>query len=130
MQKIKPIHLLRFGLGIDMLLHGVVRIPNLDAFVAHSSAGFKTSFLPEVLVTYFLYVLPFIEAIIGLLILVGGKASQLGFVAGGFLMAILLFGTASHQAWDVASQQVIYLVAFALALMFHDREYNSYPVSV
>ena len=124
MQKIKPIHLLRFGLGIDMLLHGVVRIPNLDAFVAHSSAGFKTSFLPAVLVTYFLYVLPFAEAIIGLLILVGGKAGRLGFISGGFLMGILLFGTASHQAWDIASQQIIYLVAFAIALMFHDREFN------
>lgn len=123
MQKIKPIHLLRFGLGIDMLLHGVVRIPNLDAFVAHSSAGFKTSFLPAVLVTCFLYILPFIEAIIGLLILIGGKTSRLGYIAGGFLIGILLFGTASHQAWDVASQQVIYLIAFAIALAFHDREY-------
>jgi len=121
MQKIKPLHLLRFGLGIDMLLHGLVRIPNLDAFIAHSMGGFKTSFLPPIMVTYFLYVLPFIEAVIGILILVGGKATRLGFIAGGFLMAILLFGTASHQAWDVASQQVIYLVAFAVALMFYDN---------
>jgi thiosulfate dehydrogenase (quinone) large subunit len=122
MQKIKPIHILRFGLGIDMLMHGVVRMPDIAGFVAHSSAGFKTSFLPEVLVTGFLYALPFIEALIGILILIGGKAGRLGFIAGGFLMAILLFGTASHQAWDTAAQQVIYLVAFAIALMFHDRE--------
>jgi thiosulfate dehydrogenase [quinone] large subunit len=124
MQKIKPVYLFRFGLGIDMLMHGVVRIPNLDAFVAHSNDGFKTSFLPAALVTYFLYVLPFIEAIIGLLILAGGKAGRLGYVAGGFLIGILLFGTASHQAWDLASQQVIYLVAFAVALMFHDEQYT------
>jgi len=125
LQKIKSIHLFRFGLGIDMLMHGVVRIPNLEAFVSHSSAGFKTSFLPAVMVTYFLYLLPFIEAIIGLLILIGGKAGRLGYVAGGFLIGILLFGTASHQAWDIASEQVIYLIAFAIALTFHDREYNA-----
>jgi len=124
MQQIKPIHLLRFGLGIDMLLHGVVRIPNLAAFVEHGTSSFKGSFLPDALVTPFLHVLPFIEAIIGLLILVGGKAGRLGFIAGGFLMGVLLFGTASHQAWDLASQQIIYLLAFAIALMFHDKEYN------
>lgn len=123
LQKIKPIHILRFGLGIDMLMHGIVRMPDLPGFVAHSSAGFKTSFLPGILVTTFLYVLPFIEALIGLLILIGGKAGRLGFIAGGFLMAVLLFGTSSHQAWDTAAQQVIYLVAFTLALMLHDKEY-------
>jgi len=124
MNKIKPVHILRFGLGIDMLMHGAVRIPNLSAFVDHSSAGFKTSFLPTILVTLFLYVLPFIEALIGLLILIGGKAGRLGFISGGFLMGILLFGTASHQDWATASQQVIYLAAFALALSYHDKEYG------
>jgi thiosulfate dehydrogenase [quinone] large subunit len=123
MQKIKPIHLLRFGLGIDMLMHGVARMPNLAAFVDHSSAGFKTSFLPMQLVTLFLYILPFVEAIIGLLILIGGKAGRMGFISGGFLMAVLLFGTTSHQDWNIASQQIIYLTAFAIALYFYDREY-------
>jgi thiosulfate dehydrogenase [quinone] large subunit len=122
LQKIKPIHILRFGLGIDMLMHGIVRMPDLTGFVAHSSTGFKTSFLPEALVTAFLYVLPFIEALIGLLILIGGNIGRLGFIAGGFLMAILLFGTASHQAWDLASQQVIYLMAFTFALILHDKK--------
>jgi hypothetical protein len=37
-------------------------------------------------------------------------------------MGILLFGTTSHQDWSTASQQVIYLTAFAIALSFHDRK--------
>jgi hypothetical protein len=37
-------------------------------------------------------------------------------------MGILLFGTTSHQDWSTASQQVIYLVAFAIALSYHDKE--------
>jgi len=123
LQKIKPVHILRLGLGIDMLMHGLVRIPDLAGFVAHSSSGFKTSLLPGVLVTSFLYVLPFIEAIIGILILTGGKVGRLGFITGGFLITVLIFGTASHQAWDVVAQQVIYLIAFAIALTFHDREH-------
>jgi len=122
MKKIKPLHIMQIGLGVDMLMHGLVRIPNLPAFVAHSTSSFKTSFLPDTLVTPFLYVLPFIEAIIGILILVGGKTRRLGFIAGGLIITVLLFGTATHQAWDLASQQLIYLVAFAVALMFHDSE--------
>ena len=127
MQKIKPIHILRFGLGIDMLMHGAVRLLNLPAFVEHSSASFKTSFLPLQLVTMFLYILPFIEGIIGLLILIGGKAGRIGLIGGGFLMSVLLFGTASHQDWPAASQQVIYLTAFAIALSFHDKEAKLLP---
>ena len=128
MQKIKPIHLLRFGLGIDMLMHGVVRLFNLPAFVEHGIGSFKTSFLPMQLVTGSLYVLPVIEGIIGLLILIGGKASRLGLIGGGFLMSVLLFGTASHQDWSIASQQVIYLTAFAIALYFHDKETSYFPI--
>lgn len=121
MQKIKPIHLLQIGLGIDMLMHGVVRIPHLSMFVNKTSAAFGESFLPLLLVKPFLTVLPFIEALIGLLILIGGKTGRLGLVGGGFLMAVLLFGATSHQDWGTASQQVIYLIAFALALHFHDK---------
>jgi thiosulfate dehydrogenase (quinone) large subunit len=73
-------------------------------------------------VTDFLYALPFIEVIIGILILLGGKLGRLGFIAGGLFIAVLLFGTTSHQDWNTASQQVIYLTAFAIALMFYDRE--------
>jgi len=79
------------------------------------------------LVTMFLYILPFIEGIIGLLILIGGKAGRIGLIGGGFLMSVLLFGTASHQDWPAASQQVIYLTAFAIALSFHDKEAKLFP---
>jgi hypothetical protein len=42
-------------------------------------------------------------------------------------MSVLLFGTASHQDWPAASQQVIYLTAFAIALSFHDKEAKLFP---
>ncbi len=45
---------LRLGLGINMLMHGLVRIPKLPAFVAKSSAGFADTLLPEFLTTGFL----------------------------------------------------------------------------
>lgn len=121
MNKIKPIHILRIGLGIDMLMHGLIRLPILSTFVSKSTAKFGTTFLPSVLVSSFLYALPFIEIVIGALILLGGKVGRAGIVGGGLFMAVLLFGTTVKQEWDVAAEQVTYLVAFALALHFHDR---------
>jgi len=121
MNKIKPIHILRIGMGIDMLVHGLIRLPILDKFVAKSVGGFTHTFLPPVLVTAFLYATPFIEALLGVLILIGGKIGRLGLVGGGLFISVLLFGTAVKQEWNVAAEQVTYLIAFALALHFHDR---------
>ena len=120
--KIKPVHLFRIGLGVDMLMHGAVRIPHLDAFVSKTTAGMKGTFLPDVLIHPFLIVLPFIEGLLGLMILVGGKTGRWGLVGGGLFMTVLLFGATSHQDWAIASQQITYLTAFALALYFHDKE--------
>ena len=121
MNKIKPIHLLRIGMGIDMLVHGLIRLPILTTFVSKSAVKFESTPLPSVLVTAFLYAIPFIEIALGVLILWGGKIGRLGLVGGGLFISVLLFGTAVKQEWNVAAEQVTYLIAFALALHFHDR---------
>ena len=69
---------IRIGLGITMFMHGLVRIPKLNAFVAKTEAGFANTLLPPLLTKAFLYTLPFIELIIGLLILIGGQFWQVG----------------------------------------------------
>ena len=122
MNKFKAIHILRIGLGINMLMHGLVRIPNLQGFVTKASGGFASTLMPPVLVSGFLYVLPFLEALVGLLILIGGKAGRIGYIAGGLLITVLIFGTDLHQDWATTSQQMIYLLTFAVALYLHDRE--------
>lgn len=108
--------MLRLGLGINMLMHGLVRIPKLPAFVAKSSAGFADTLLPEFLTTGFLYVLPFAELTCGLLILLGGQFSKWGYALGGLLIAALLFGTTLKEDWATAGTQTIYVIAFAYAL--------------
>jgi thiosulfate dehydrogenase [quinone] large subunit len=120
--KFKAIHILRIGLGINMLMHGLVRIPNLNGFVTKASGGFANTPMPPALVSGFLHVLPFIEALIGLLILIGGKAGRIGYIAGGLLITLLIFGTDLHQDWATTSQQMIYLLAFAVALHLHDND--------
>ena len=107
---------LRLGLGINMLMHGLVRIPKLNAFVTKSAAGFAQTILPELVTRAFLYTLPFLELITGLLILLGGQFSKWGYVAGGLIISALLFGTTLKEDWAAAGNQLIYVIAFYLAL--------------
>ncbi|QJD77371.1 DoxX family membrane protein [Spirosoma rhododendri] len=107
---------LRLGLGVNMLMHGLVRIPKLGEFVAKTSAGFSQTVLPSALTTSFLYALPFAELACGLLILLGGQLSKWGYALGGLIIAILLFGTTLKEDWTGAGNQTIYVIAFAYAL--------------
>ena len=107
---------IRIGLGINMLMHGLVRIPKLSAFVSKTSAGFAHTILPEILTRTFLYSLPFVELTSGLLILLGGQFSKWGYFLGGLIVGVLLFGTTLKEDWSGAGNQLIYVIAFYLAL--------------
>ena len=111
---------LRLGLGINMLMHGLVRIPKLPGFVAKTSAGFADTVLPAALTTSFLYILPFAEVTCGLLILLVGQLSKWGYALGGLIIAALLFGTTLKEDWTGAGSQTIYVLAFAYALRTFD----------
>ncbi len=107
---------IRIGLGINMLMHGLVRIPKLSAFVTKTSADFASTLLPPILTKAFLFTLPFIELVAGILILVGGQFGKWGYLLGGILMGALLFGTTLKEDWSGAGNQLIYVIAFYLAL--------------
>ena len=58
--------LFRITLGLDMFMHGVMRLPTLGAWVNTTAKLFEMSFLPMSWVRAFLYFLPFPEGLIGL----------------------------------------------------------------
>ena len=107
--------LFRITLGLDMFLHGVMRIPILRAFVDTTSKLFEVSFLPMALVRGFLYVLPFPEALIGALLIFGFWTRQ-ALVAGSVVMIILVLGTATRQDWTTVGLQMIYALYYYLML--------------
>ncbi|WP_420149991.1 DoxX family membrane protein [Spirosoma sp.] len=107
---------IRIGLGINMLMHGLVRIPKLSAFVAKMAAGFSQTILPPLLTKSFLYALPFVELVSGVLILIGGQFGKWGYFIGGLTVGALLFGTTLKEDWNTAGTQMIYVIAFYLAL--------------
>lgn len=107
---------IRIGLGINMLMHGLVRLPKLGAFVNKMAVGFAGTPLPDALTRAFLYALPFVELSSGLLILLGGPFGKWGYFVGGLTIGALLFGTCLKEDWNTAGAQVVYLIAFYLAL--------------
>lgn len=110
--------MLRLTLGVNLLMHGLSRLFEGESkFVVPTVQMFQGSFLPHPLVVAFLTVLPWFEAIIGLLILIGLR-TRLVLTLAALLIAALTFGVTSLQNWTAAGEQLIYAIAFALLIAF------------
>ena len=117
--------LLRFGVGTSMLGHGLVRIPKLAVFATGMVHHFEKSILPDALVNIFAYVLPFVELIVGLL-LVLGILTRVALIAGSLTMIFLIFGSTTIESWEDIPSQLIHLAFFAVLLQF--IEANAYTM--
>jgi len=109
--------LLRLAVGASMFGHGLVRLPKLHTFSNWMVGSFEKSLLPKVLVVPFSYALPIAEFFIGLLVIMG-LFTQQSLTAGGFVMIILIFGTAMIENWEALPSQLIHIAFFALLLQF------------
>lgn len=116
---------IRFTLGLNILMHGAVRLAILGAFVAGVVSQFAQTPLPMFAVKEFAYGLPFVEGLLGLM-LVFGWGTRLALLLGSLVMAALVFGTALRSDWNALAIQMLYLVIYAALLAF--REYNSYSL--
>jgi thiosulfate dehydrogenase [quinone] large subunit len=115
--------LLRFTLGLSILMHGLVRLPHLSAFADGLVKLFAETPLPAVVVRPFALGLVFVEAIVGVLILVGWWTRWV-LLLGGAVMAALVFGTALRSDWSTVAIQMLY--AFIYAALIATREYDAY----
>jgi thiosulfate dehydrogenase (quinone) large subunit len=114
--------LLRLTLGINILLHGAVRLPALGAFAAGTVQQFADTPLPAVTVRLFGLLLPFLETAIGLLLTVG-LWTRWALVAGALLIVALVFGTALRSDWETLSIQMIYGIIYYLLLTGRTYDY-------
>ena len=76
--------------------------------------------LPHVFILTFSYIIPFLEAILGLTLILGVFTS-IALVCGAVFMMGLTIGITANQQWDVASQQLIYGIVFFLLLYLIDH---------
>jgi thiosulfate dehydrogenase (quinone) large subunit len=117
----------RLTLGINILVHGAGRIfgPGAEAFATTTAAEFTKTALPGDLVHAFLFVLPFVEAVLGALTMLG-LFTRWALLLGGLMIAILVFGTAMRSDWNTVGVQMIYAITYYLLLA--NRSQNRFSV--
>jgi thiosulfate dehydrogenase [quinone] large subunit len=71
--------------------------------------------LPETLTFAFSYAIPFLEAVLGIT-LVLGVFTRIALVCGFIFMMALTIGVTANQQWELASQQLLYSLIFFLLL--------------
>ena len=114
----------RLLLGLDFLMHGLVRLPKLAAFRAGLVKNYAATVLPEPLVGLFATVLPFAEAALGALLLLGLFTRPV--LVGGMLLLlvlVLVFGSGLREQWDAIEAQLVHGLLFGalLLLVQHNR---------
>ncbi|HZZ20411.1 MAG TPA: DoxX family membrane protein [Opitutaceae bacterium] len=104
--------LARIGLGLNIALHGLVRLPHISSFAAGLRPEFAQTILPGSLVELTGYLIVVGEATAGLLVLLG-LCLRPALVGGMFLMLVLEFGTCLRQEWNTAGLQLTYIAFYA-----------------
>lgn len=114
--------LLRVAFGVNFAGHGFIRVYNgVGAFAATTAEHMAKSPLPHGVTVGFAYAIPWIEALLGMA-LVLGLLTRAALIAGAAFMMALTVGVTSNQQWDIAGQQLVYSVVFFLLLYL--VEYN------
>ena len=108
---------LRLAAGASMFGHGLVRLPKLQSFSTWMAGTFQQSLLPEFLVRPFGYCLPFLEFVVGILLL-SGLYTRAALWAGSLAMILLIFGTCMIENWEALPSQLIHQALFALLLQY------------
>jgi thiosulfate dehydrogenase [quinone] large subunit len=124
--KILAYSLLRVTFGVNFAGHGFVRILNgVGLFATTTADHLAKSALPHGFVVGFAYVIPFVEAALGLG-LIFGLLTRVALVCGAFFMMGLTIGVTSNQQWDIAGQQLLYSFVFFVLLVL--LELNGYSL--
>lgn len=105
--------ILRLSLGVNILLHGLVRLPHPLAFARTIAAQFAGTVVPEMATLGFSLALPFLESGIGLLLVLGWQ-TRWALRAGSLVMVALIAGTALRSDWHTLGVQVVYSIFYYL----------------
>lgn len=107
----------RLLLGLNFLLHGLVRLPKLAGFRAGIVKEFATAPLPPTLVSAYATALPFVEGGLGLLLLLG-LFTRPALVAAMLVIMSLLFGSSLLEKWSLVGDQMLYGL-YIITLVLH-----------
>ncbi|HZD77169.1 MAG TPA: DoxX family membrane protein [Acidobacteriaceae bacterium] len=118
--------LLRVIIGVNLAVHGISRLlAGPHAFATSLVGMFHATALPAWSVLSFGLALPWVEAALGLLILLG-LATRFALIAASLTILMLTFGSTLRQDWQSAGLQLIYAAIYAALLVF--RQENAYSL--
>jgi thiosulfate dehydrogenase [quinone] large subunit len=106
---------LRVALGLNILVHGLGRLPKLATFASSTVTQFSATPLPAWSVRLYATSLPFAETMVGLLLLLG-LWSRWVLIAGAIVIASLVFGTALREDWNTLAIQMLYALIYYVLL--------------
>jgi thiosulfate dehydrogenase [quinone] large subunit len=115
--------LVRLPVAMSMFGHGLERMPKLSGFTQHMTDQFKNAVLPLAAVEVFSHVLPFIELLLGILLIIG-LFTRFAAVVGVLVMLALIFGSSMIEQWENVFTQIVYGLCFAA--IYHFEPYNFY----
>lgn len=117
--------LAKITLGINFFIHGLVRLPKLENFAGGVVKGFESSMLPEILVMPIAYVIPFIEMILGTMILLG-ILSRKALTAAAIFMIILIAGSAFKEDWGAVGTQMLYALYIFFLIFYLENDVKGF----
>ena len=114
--------ILRLTLGVNIGLRGIVRIAHgTTAFAQGIVKQMEATVLPPSAVYAFAFSLIWVEAAVGLLLILGLQ-TRLALIVGGLMMTLLTFGTMQIENFQNAWLQLTYALVFFVVLAF--RSWN------
>ena len=114
--------ILRLTLGMNIGLRGIVRIAHgTPAFAQGIVKQMEATILPSSLVYAFASTLIWVEAGVGILLILGLQ-TRLALIVGGLMMTALTFGTMQIENFQNAWLQLTYALIFFVMLAF--RSWN------
>jgi uncharacterized membrane protein YphA (DoxX/SURF4 family) len=113
--------LARWVIGVLLSFAGIGKLPNISGFVGYMTSQFEKTWLPKFLLVPYAYALPFVEVILGVLLLLGIARNAVLFITG-LLFISLTFGQILLQQ-PIVFQNAMYVVVTG-AILFaeaHDQ---------
>jgi len=117
---------LRFVFGMNICFHGLSRLlGDQQAFLAYLTKSLAPAVLvPKAALPAFAAVLPWVEALVGLLLLLG-LFTRIALIAGFLVLIVLMAGITLAQDWETAGLQLIYCLIYFVLLTYLNRNHFS-----